>query len=147
VRCYLLSSWFSEKMPGSVAWAVAPYRKARHFAGGRVPHRGHAPSCSSLADVAGGFHPTTAAVLCLSRSYLILSMQIRATTCRDVVQGKTAFWLRNLGRSGERAVRRRSLVIKELPRSTLPLVFLATHFGPFCKVFAGHQPFAADTPT
>jgi hypothetical protein len=57
------------------------------------------------------------------------------------------FWLHDLDQSGERAFRRRSLVIKELPRSTLSLVFLATHFGPFCKVFAGHQPFAADTPT
>ena len=54
----------------------------------------------------------------LSRSYLILSMQIRAVTCRNVIQGKTTFWLHDLGRSGERAVRRRSLVIKELPRST-----------------------------
>jgi hypothetical protein len=72
-------------------------------------------------------------------------MQIRATTCRNVVRGKATFLLHGLGRRGERAVRRRSLVIKELPRSTLPLVFLATRFGPFCKVFAGHQPFAADT--
>src|SRR6266496_5582382 len=47
-------------------------------------------------------------------------------TCRNVVLGKTTFWLHDLGRSGERAVRRRSLVIKELSRSTLPLVFLAT---------------------
>jgi hypothetical protein len=57
------------------------------------------------------------------------------------------FWLHDLGRSGERAVRRRSLVIKELPRSALPVVFLATPFGLFCGVFAGHRPFAADTPT
>jgi hypothetical protein len=83
----------------------------------------------------------------LARSYLILSMQICAVTCRNVIQGKATFWLHDLGRSGERAVRRRSLVIKELPRSTLPLVFLATPFGPFCEVFAGHQPFTADTPT
>src|SRR5260370_40622404 len=74
-------------------------------------------------------------------------MEIRATTCRNVLRGKTTFWLHDLGRSGERAVRRRSLMIKELPRSTLPLVFLATSFGPFCDVFAGHQSFAADTPT
>src|SRR6266581_2221949 len=83
----------------------------------------------------------------LTRSYLILTMQIRATTCRSVVRGKTTFWLHDLGRSGERAVRRRSLMIKELPPSTLPLVFLATSFGPSCEVFARHQPFAADTPT
>jgi len=80
-------------------------------------------------------------------NYLILDMQIRAMTCRNVVRGKTPFWLHDLGRSGERAVRRRSLVIKELSRSILPLVFLATFFGRFCKFFAGHQPFAADTPT
>src|SRR6266568_2040611 len=83
----------------------------------------------------------------LIRSYLILDMQIRAITCRNVVRGNTTFWLHDLGRSGEQTVRRRSLVIKELSRSTLPLVFLATFFGRFCKVFAGHQPFAADTPT
>ncbi len=53
-----------------------------------------------------------------ARSYLIPGMQIRAMTCRNVVRGKTTFWLHNLGRSGERAVRRRSLVIKELSRST-----------------------------
>ncbi len=70
-------------------------------------------------------------------------MQIRATTCRDVVQGKTAFWLRNLGRSGERAVRRRSLVIKELPRSTLPGLSGYAPLGSFCEVFADHQPFTA----
>ena len=51
----------------------------------------------------------------LSRSYLISNMQIRATTGRNVVRGKTTFWLHDLGRSGEQAVRRRSLVIKELP--------------------------------
>jgi hypothetical protein len=75
----------------------------------------------------------------LGRSYLTLRMQIRAMTCRNVVRGKTTLWLHDLGRSGERAVRRRSLVIKELPRSTLPLVFLATLLGPFWEVFAGHQ--------
>jgi len=68
-------------------------------------------------------------------------------TCRNVVRGKTTFWLHDLGRSGERAVRRRSLVIKELSRPTLPLVFLATPFGRIYEVFAGHRPFAADTPT
>jgi len=68
-------------------------------------------------------------------------------TCRNVVRGKTTFWLHDLSRGGERAVRRRSLTIKELSRSTLPLVFLATFFDRFCEVFAGHQPFAADTPT
>lgn len=83
----------------------------------------------------------------LDRGYLISGMQIRATTCRNVVRGKTTFWLHDFDRSGERAVRRRSLVIKELPRSTLLLFFLATPFGPFCEVFAGHQPFTADTPT
>jgi hypothetical protein len=67
-------------------------------------------------------------------------------TCRNVVRGKTTFWLHDLGRSGERAVRRRSLVIKELPRSTLPLVFLATLLSLFWEVFAGHQEFTADTP-
>jgi hypothetical protein len=44
-------------------------------------------------------------------------------TCRNVVQGKTTFWLHNLYRSGERAARGRSLVIKELSRSTLPWSF------------------------
>ena len=83
----------------------------------------------------------------LNRNYLILGMQIRAMTCRNVVRGKTTFWLHDLGRTGERAVRRRSLVIKELSSSTLPMVFLATFFGRFCEVFAGHQPSAADTPT
>jgi hypothetical protein len=83
----------------------------------------------------------------LARSYLILSMQIRATTCRNIVRGKKTFWLHDLGRSGAQTVRRRSLVIKELPRTALPVVFLATPFRPFCGVFAGHQPFAADTPT
>src|ERR1019366_5770257 len=37
----------------------------------------------------------------LARSYLISSMQICVTTCRNAVQGKTAFWLQDLGRSGE----------------------------------------------
>jgi len=74
-------------------------------------------------------------------------MQIRTTTCRNIVRSKKTFWLHDLGRSGERTVRRRSLVIEELPRPTLPVVFLATSFGPFCGVFAGHQPFVADTPT
>jgi hypothetical protein len=71
--------------------------------------------------------------LSLTRSYLILSMQIRAATCRNVVRDMTTFWLHDLGRSGERAVRTRSLVIKELPEATLPLVVLATPFGPFAK--------------
>jgi hypothetical protein len=68
-------------------------------------------------------------------------------TCRNVVCGKTAFWLHDLGRSGERAVRRRSLVIKELLRSAPPRVFLATSFGLFGDIFAAHQPFEAGTPT
>ena len=83
----------------------------------------------------------------LARSYLTLDMHIRAMTCRDVVRGKTTFWLHSLGRSGVRAVRRRSLVIKELSSSTPSLVFLATFFGRFCEVFAGHRLFTADTPT
>jgi hypothetical protein len=57
--------------------------------------------------------PVTAKIVVpLARSYLIPGMQIRAMTCRNVVRGKTTSWLHNLGRSGERAVRRRSLVIK-----------------------------------
>jgi hypothetical protein len=94
----------------------------------------------------GGTHPAAAFRL-LNRSYLILDMHIRAMTCRNVVRGKTTFWLHSLGRRGERAVRRRSLVIKELSSSTPSLVFLATFFGRFCEVFAGHRPFTADTPT
>ena len=51
---------------GSVAWAVALYHKSHHSAAGRgSAPGGHAPSCGSLAGVAGGFHPATAAVLCL----------------------------------------------------------------------------------
>ena len=41
----------------------------------------------------------------LARSYLILTMQIWATTCRNAVQSKTAFWLQDLGRSGQVPVR------------------------------------------
>src|SRR6266545_2875357 len=54
------------------------------------------------------------------------SMQICATTCRNAVQGKTAFWLQDLGRSGEVPVRRRSSVLKRLPRRPCLRILLAT---------------------
>src|SRR6266542_4245331 len=53
------------------------------------------------------------------------SMQICATTCRNAVQGKTAFWLQDLGRSGEVPVRRRSSVLKRLPRRPCLRILLA----------------------
>src|SRR5271165_3713039 len=68
------------------------------------------PETSNLFPEFGGmFHGGK-----LTRSYLILGMQIRTMTCGNVVRGKAAFWLHDLDRSGERAVRRRSLVMKRL---------------------------------
>jgi hypothetical protein len=111
----------------------APARQAEADAP-RAPVRTYPPAMS-------------ASLVPLARSYLILGTPICAMTCRNVVRGRTTFWLHDLGRSGERAGRRRSLVMKELPRITLVLVLLATPIGPFCEVSAGHQPFSANTPT
>lgn len=62
----------------------------------------------------------------LGRSYLTSSMQICATTCRNGARGKTTFLLQELGWSGEAAVRKRSLFIKEPPRRPPLLRLLAT---------------------
>src|SRR6266516_4240632 len=52
-------------------------------------------------------------------------VHVRAGTRRHAVQGKTAFWLQDLGRSGEVPVRRRSSVLKRLPRRPCLRILLA----------------------
>src|SRR6266508_708932 len=86
------------------------------------------PKCTSIGRLAtqGVASRLSPGGCPLARSYLMSSMQICATTCRNAVQGKTAFWLQDLGRSGEVPVRRRSSVLKRLPRRPCLRILLAT---------------------
>src|SRR6266496_1566205 len=85
------------------------------------------PKCTSIGRLAtqGVASRLSPGGCPLARSYLMSSMQICATTCRNAVQGKTAFWLQDLGRSGEVPVRRRSSVLKRLPRRPCLRILLA----------------------
>ena len=75
--------------------------------------------CGRVRPLASGNRPGSGQDRrAISPKLLDLGYATRAITCRNVVRGKTTLWPHNLGRSGERAVRRRSLVIKELSRST-----------------------------